>query len=237
MKRKSSTQTLILRYITISVLFMVVSSLLAWKAGKQTTITGEALSQGPQQVAGGVFIPRNGGFEGCIGQSHAYFDHLSGGTMSVVTGEWPRFKSTAKLDMVFMVKVEGSEAPVEVRQSFDKDPRILFLEEGSDRIGIRVIFKLYDSNHGFHGHGMTETWMHPDGQIFITAASMFENTAAHEAISNASLDIDIPKLLMIRQPPRSTLTPPTAHLLPTSPIAHPVLDNLMPTSIIYLAVP
>jgi len=199
-------------------LFLVICSLLAWRASKQTQNTDlVVLNQGLQQVAGGVFIPRNGGFEGCIGQSHAYFDHLSGGTMSVVTGEWPRFKSVANLDMVFKVKVAGSETLIEVRQSFDKDPQILFLEEGSDRIGIRVIFKLYDSNHGFHGHGMTETWMHPDGQIFITAASMFENTAAHEAISNASLDIDIPMELRNRNLAVADMTKPNGHLLLTSP--------------------
>lgn len=158
------------------------------------------LAQSPQRISGGVFIPRNGGYEGHIGQSHVFFNQNAGGVMSVVTGEWSRFNHMAKLDMVFTIKTTGSELPLEVRQSFDKNPRVLFLEEGNDRIGLRVLFKLYGPNNDYHGHGMTETWLYPDGQIFVTAAAMFENTAAHEAVTKARLDIDIPKALRAEDP-------------------------------------
>ena len=120
--------------------------------------------------------------------------------MSIVAGEWPRFKTIAKLDMVFTVKTHGSESPVEVRQSFDKNPQVLFLEEGNDRIGLRVLFKLYGPDNIYHGHGMTETWFYPNGEMFVTAAAKFENTAAHEALTQARLDIDIPKALRIGDP-------------------------------------
>ena len=90
-------------------------------------------------TVGGVFIPRNGGFEGIIGQSHVFFNQFQGGVMSVVNSEWSEVESIAKLDMVFNAKAVDSAAPIEIRQSFDKNPRILFLEEGNDRIGLRVI--------------------------------------------------------------------------------------------------
>ena len=136
--------------------------------------------------------------------------------MSVVDGEWSTFNSLAKLDMVFSVKASGTELPVEVRQSFDKNPRILFLEEGSERIGLRVLFNLYDRNNIVHGHGMTETWLHPDGQMFVTAATMFENTAAHEAVTQANLDIDIPKGLANNDLGMVEMTNPCGHVMLTS---------------------
>lgn len=151
-----------------------------------------ALAQSAQVISGGVFIPRNEGYEGRIGHSHVIFNNYSGGVMNVVAEEWPNFKTVAKLDMVFAVKIDSSRNPIEVRQSFDKNPRILFLEEGNDRIGIRVLFKLYGQDNVYHGHGMTETWLYPDGQIFITAAAMFENMAVHELVTQARLDIDEP---------------------------------------------
>jgi hypothetical protein len=112
--------------------------------------------------------------------------------MSVVAGEWPDLKTAAKLDMVFAIDSDPSVNPIELRQSFDKNPRILFLEEGNDRIGIRVLFKLYGKDNVYHGHAMTETWLYPDGQIFITAAAMFENLKNNESVSLAYVDIDEP---------------------------------------------
>ena len=152
----------------------------------------QALAQPGQTVSGGVFIPRNGSFEGRIGHSHAVFNTSNGGVMSVVAGEWPDLKTVVKLDMVFAMDNETSSNPIELRQSFDKNPRILFLEEGNDRIGFRVLFKLYGRDNGYHGHGMTETWLYPDGQMFVTAAAMFENLADNETVSSAHLDLEEP---------------------------------------------
>ena len=136
--------------------------------------------------------------------------------MSVIDGEWSTFQSLAKLDMAFNVKVSGAELPVEVRQSFDKNPRILFLEEGSERIGLRVLFNLYDRDNIMHGHGMTETWLHPDGQMYITAATMFEHTAAHEAVTRADLDIDIPNGLANPDLEMVDMTSPCGQVMLTS---------------------
>jgi hypothetical protein len=150
----------------------------------------QLLAQTLQPPTGGVFIPRNGSFEGRIGHSHVLFNSNDGGVMSVVAGEWPDIKTAAMLDMVFTIENKPSMNAIELHQSFDKNPKILFLEEGNDRIGIRVLFKLYGQDNVYHGHGMTETWLYPDGQIFISAAAMFENLADNEAVSAASINID-----------------------------------------------
>lgn len=148
-----------------------------------------------QPISGGVFIPRNQGYEGRIGRSHVIFDNSSGGVMRIVYNEWPNLKTAAKIDMVFTVQAPGANNEIEVRQSFDKNPQILFLEEGNDRIGLRVLFKLYSVDHGYYGHGMTETWLYPNGEMFITEAALFENPALQKAVTRARLDIHIPEEL------------------------------------------
>ncbi|MCB0686745.1 MAG: hypothetical protein KDC53_09470, partial [Saprospiraceae bacterium] len=143
-------------------------------------------NQAPVAPQGGVFIPRNGGIEGIIGRSHIFLNNNEGGCLQVVDGQWPSFSELTHLDMAFKLTAT-SGAALEVHQSNDHSPRILFLEEGNDRLGIRVRFNLYDDQNIFHGHGMTEIWQHPDGQIFITAATMFENVSAHSAVTDARI--------------------------------------------------
>ncbi|HEY5370909.1 MAG TPA: hypothetical protein VIJ75_18140 [Hanamia sp.] len=151
----------------------------------------DTLAQSSSVITGGVFIPRNGAYEGRIGYSHVIFDRSEGGVMSVVSGNWPSVKRLAKLDMVFDVKTNSNRSVV-LRQSFDKTPQILFLEEGNDHIGLRVLFKLFSKDNVYYGYGMTETWLYPDGELFITAAARFENTEAQALVTKAQLDIDLP---------------------------------------------
>lgn len=139
---------------------------------------------------GGFFIPRNGFFEGKIGLSHALIDKHSGGTLDIISGDWPSFETVGKLGTIFRVLNNDSRV-ITVRQVFDKDPKILFLEEGNERMGIRVLYKLFDSANIYYGHGMSETWFYPDGQIFVTQAAMFENETVYKTVVDARIDIDI----------------------------------------------
>ncbi|HEV2833163.1 MAG TPA: hypothetical protein VGW31_14370, partial [Hanamia sp.] len=154
-----------------------------------------SVAQSQQNVRGGVFIPRNGGYEGVIGRSQVFFDQVAGGVMSVHT-QGNGAKEIARLDMAFNIHNSSSKSNIETRQSFDKSPKILFLEEGNDRIGLRVLFELYDNKNAYYGHGMTETWLYPDGQIFITAAAMFENIPDNAEVSMGKMEINIPKELI-----------------------------------------
>ena len=151
-----------------------------------------AVAQSQQGVLGGVFIPRNGGYEGVIGQSKVFFHQVAGGVMSVHT-QGNGVGEIAKLDMAFTIHNSGSKSNIETRQSFDRSPKIFFLEEGNDRIGLRVLFELYDNKNAYYGHGMTETWLYPDGQIFITAAAMFENIPPNAEVNMGKMEINIPK--------------------------------------------
>lgn len=143
-----------------------------------------------QGTRGGVFITRNGVYEGRIGQSHILYDKTAGGVFSIVEGEWPALKTRASVETAFKVQDTHLKNTITVRQSFDHDPKILSLEEGNDRIGMRILYKLYDSSNVYYGHGMTETWSYPDGQTFVTQAVMFENELAYHAVSGAGIQIN-----------------------------------------------
>ena len=159
-------------------------------------IIGMRLQAQSPNIEGGVFVPHNGGYEGVIGQSRIFFDQVAGGVMSFHSQKNIR-KEVARLDMVFTIYDKQSGSRIEARQSFDKSPKILFLEEGNDRIGLRVLFKLYDRRNSYCGHGMTETWIYPDGQVFITASAMFENIPTGSEVNVGKMEINIPRELMI----------------------------------------
>ena len=141
---------------------------------------------------GGIFIPRNGSYEGRVGQAHVMFDVRDGGVLRVVAGEWPQLATLAKFSLVFAAQGLDDADAVEVRQDFDRSPEINFLEEGNDRIGLRVKFRLYDRDSRYFGHGMTETWLYPNGEMFVTAAATFENAKTQPAVLEGYLEGAMP---------------------------------------------
>jgi hypothetical protein len=134
-------------------------------------VLSEAQAAAPN---GAIFIPRNGAVEGRAGRAHVLFDATAGGAMALVEGEWPALTNIARAALVFKAQPAGATAPVEVSQEFDRSPEIICIEEGNQRAGVRVLFKLFDKAQRYWGHGMTETWLYPNGEIFITAAASFE---------------------------------------------------------------
>jgi len=140
---------------------------------------------------GGLFIPRNGSYEGRVGQAHVMFDQRDGGTMRVVAGEWPAVYTLARFSLVFAAQAQGDADAVEVRQDFDRNPELNFLEEGKERIGLRVKFRLYDKDSRYFGHGMTETWLYPNGEIFVTVGATFENAKLQPKVLEGYIEGDM----------------------------------------------
>jgi len=87
--------------------------------------------------------------------------------------------------MTFQVTTNSSPEPVTVSQEFDRSPEVIFIEEGNQRLGVRVKCKLYDTNNRYHGHGMVEAWVYPTGEMFVTTAAAFEDALAHETVPAA----------------------------------------------------
>jgi len=136
-------------------------------------VTGVCVCSGAE----GVFVPRNGGVEGRLGASHTYLNATAGGVLEVVNGEWPKLNRLARAEPQFSLRLPPATAPSDVRQGFDRNPEIVYLEEGRERLGVRVRFKLYDAANGYHGHGMTEVWAYANGEVFVSCAASFEGMA------------------------------------------------------------
>lgn len=160
------------------------------------TCTISTYAQSGKEVSGGIFIQRNGGYEGKLGKAHLFFKEREGGLIKVVGGSWPDLTSQATLELVFEIKKSKGERPVEIRQSFDQRPQILFLEEGKERIGLRVLFKLYGSDNIYYGHAMTETWVYPNGEMYISAGAKFENRHSFTSVSRAFINVNVPSGIM-----------------------------------------
>ena len=177
-----------------------------------------------------MFIPRNGGYEGVIGKSQIFFDQIAGGVMAFHSQK-EIGNEFARTDMVFTIYDNRSKSKMEARQSFDRSPKIFFLEEGNDRIGLRVLFKLYDKRNTYYGHGMTETWVYPDGQVYITAAGMFENVADGSQVNMGKMEINIEKGLVNgdlknKKSPMSDSTIPGRYMILTRPNTNSGLPSL-----------
>jgi hypothetical protein len=140
------------------------------------------------EAKGGFFVPYNGGWEGRIGLARFAVPSVDGGLLELRDGSGTRL---ARLGWECSV-LDPHGQPLQVRQELDRAPVVRFLEEGDQRLGVRVLFRLYDGNGLYHGHGMTEVWAYPDGQLFVTAAAMFEDPSAHAGVSEAALKLDVP---------------------------------------------
>jgi len=97
------------------------------------------------------------------------------------------------LRATFMVRIKGADRPVPVYLAFDHAPEFISLEEGSQRLGLRVKFQLYDSAQNYHGHGSSETWLYPNGEVFVTFAASFEDASSREAVTDARLSLFVPQ--------------------------------------------
>lgn len=161
--------------------------------------------------AEGVFVPRNGGVEGRVGASHIFFDTTAGGVLELVDGEWPKLTHRARVEQRFALRVPPAAAPLEVRQGFDRNAEIVYLEEGPERLGLRVRFKLYDEANGYHGHGMTEVWAYPNGEVFVACAVSFENMAPVYADGSVTMRVSkvtgvVPSAVPVKVEDRTTIT-------------------------------
>jgi len=125
----------------------------------------------------GIFVPRNGGIEGRLGASHIYVDTTAGGVLELVRGKWPNLQRVSRIEPRFSLRLPPATDPLTVKQGLDRNPAVIYLEEGSERMGVRVRYKLYDTGNGYRGHGMTETWAYPNGEVFVVCAASFEGMA------------------------------------------------------------
>jgi len=134
---------------------------------------------------GGVFRMLPTQIEGRIGEIRVLFERNGGGAFSVFQGESENLLAHVSATMKLIGR-QGEE--LVVRQEADSNPHFFFLEEGPQRIGLRVIYTLYDQNLTYHGEGLQEVWIYPNGDLFCSVALRLTDNLAQGAISNGWLE-------------------------------------------------
>jgi len=77
-----------------------------------------------------------------------------------------------------------------LRQENDPRPKFIFLEEGPERIALRVLYSLYDDLGHYHGDGMQEVWIYRHGDIFLALGVRLVDQASHSVLQDAHIEIE-----------------------------------------------
>ena len=72
-------------------------------------------------------------------------------------------------------------------QAHEEDPQWIFVEEGPQRLALRVRYALYDEDGNYHGDGLQNVFAYPNGDLFLAFAIGFADQAAHRSIGDAWL--------------------------------------------------
>jgi hypothetical protein len=98
--------------------------------------------------------------ESTAGAVRAAWNQAAGGVLELEAGGL-----TASLELEVRGAEDGRRYVLSQRD--DHAPRLLPLEEGPARVGIRALFSLYDDHGRLHGDGMQETWITRHGEVFL----------------------------------------------------------------------
>ena len=116
-------------------------------------------------------------------------DARRGGGLSLVSGG-------LTVDVASVVELDCAHTPgssdfgktVTLRQAEDAAPDILPVEEGPQRLGLRVLYKLLDAAGHYHGDGLQEAWVYPDGQVFFAFGLRLVDSASHPVLRGARIE-------------------------------------------------
>ena len=139
-------------------------------------------------VKSGVFRTWPKQIEGRVGGIRVAFERNAGGAFSLLAGKGGSVLGSVSVHM----QLEGANGErLEVRQEADSNPDFYFLEEGPQRIGLRVLYRLYDQKEVYHGDGFQEVWIYPNGDLFCSVQTRLTDELAHAAVTNAWLEIKL----------------------------------------------
>ena len=75
-----------------------------------------------------------------------------------------------------------------VEQSHDPQPQWIFVEEGPQRLALRLRYALYDDEGEYHGDGLQNVFAYASGELFLSSAVSFADQSAHRGIADAWLN-------------------------------------------------
>ncbi len=144
-------------------------------------------------------VQRHGKYlKGDIGDVEVRWDRHKGGAMSIISKESGSLSDIQKISLKIRLaspkKISQNEHADYnlIDQEYDSDPRLIYLEEGIERIGMRVLYSLYDSLGCYHGDGIQETWIYRNGNIFLSFAVRLVNSENSSVVQDAWVELVLP---------------------------------------------
>lgn len=124
-----------------------------------------------------------------VGSVSLECDARRGGTLTLGSG-------ALRVGVAARVELDCAHTPgsadfgktVVLRQEEDAAPDILPVEEGPQRIVLRVLYKLLDAAGHYHGDGLQEAWVYPDGQVFFAFGLRLVDSASHPTLRGARIE-------------------------------------------------
>ena len=140
----------------------------------------------------GVFITPGRFLKTEIGSVQAAFDREAGGALCFgEIGAERRISigTRVRLDCTYSKDDGNYGQTVLLKQENDHAPRITFLEEGPERVALRVLYDLLDEAGHYHGDGLQEVWMYPEGDLFLTLGLRLVDQTAHTVVRDAWFEV------------------------------------------------
>jgi hypothetical protein len=124
-----------------------------------------------------------------VGRISIECDTRRGGRLTLASGP-------LRVEVATRVELDCAHTPgapdfgktVLIRQEEDAAPELLPVEEGPQRLALRVLYKLLDADGHYHGDGLQEFWLYPEGEIFFAFGLRLVDSISHPALRGAAVE-------------------------------------------------
>jgi hypothetical protein len=134
----------------------------------------------------GTFRRHGASIGGQIGPLTARWDRHRGGALTVTATRGGR--TAPPVELLTRVRVTKEGHPWQISQANDPDPRLIFCEEGPERLVLRVMYALVDDRGRYHGDGLSDTVLWANGDVQVSSSLRLVDLTAHDTVTDAWLE-------------------------------------------------
>jgi len=96
-----------------------------------------------------------------------------------------------RLTCTAQAEADDYQKSVLIKQEYDCQPRLSFLEEGPQRVALRVEYRLLDELGHYHGDGLLEAYLYPEGDLVFQNALRLIDNLSHSVVQDAWLELPV----------------------------------------------
>jgi len=142
----------------------------------------------------GTFGRQGGSIIGRIGPLTARWDRHRGGVLAIAhRPPGPGRRAGPSVEFTACARVTKEHHPWLVSQANDSDARLIFCEEGPERLVMRVMYALVDDRGQYHGDGVCYAVLWANGDAHIATAIRFVDLTAHDTVTDAWVEARLPE--------------------------------------------